>query len=165
MSFQGEQSKSAELKGIKAPRKFAWGGTVGGAILFALSIVFITGGLELGLGSPLRLGTGAFPFLTGVLLATLALAICIQELRGSGLDRTPDWISFLAISAALAVFAGTADRAGLVPATFLTVIVASLPDRNLTFIGKAILGGAVSLASWALFIEALNLPFKPFVAF
>ena len=46
----------------------------------------------------------------------------------------------VAICAALAVFAVTAERIGLVPAAFLTVIVASLPDRSLPFRGKAILG-------------------------
>ena len=125
----------------------------------------MVGGWQLGLGVPTRLGTGAFPFLTGAILAILATVICIEERRGDGIAETPDWIAFLAISAALAVFAVTADRIGLVPGTFLTVIVASLPDRSLPLLGKAILGCIVAVACWVLFIETLNLPFKPFVGF
>ena len=139
-----------------------WGGEIGGAILFFLSIIFMVGGWQLGLGVPTRLGTGAFPFLTGLLLAILAVLICIEERRGDGIAERPDWIAFLAISASLAIFAVTADLIGLVPGVFLTVIVASLPDRSLSLPGKAILGCIVAVACWLLFIEALNLPFKPF---
>jgi len=142
-----------------------WGGETGGAILLVLSLIFMVGGWQLGLGVPTRPGTGAFPFLTGAILAILAVFICIEERRGDGLAEMPDWIAFLAICSALAVFALTADRIGLVPGTFLTVVVASLPDRSLPFLGKAILGGIVAMACWGLFIEALNLPFKPFVGF
>ena len=79
--------------------------------------------------------------------------------------ETPDWIALLAISTALAVFALSAERIGLVPAAFLSVVVASLPDRSLSLPGKAVLGCIVALACWGLFIELLNLPFKPFTGF
>ncbi len=142
-----------------------WGGEIGGLILLVLSGIFVVGGWQLGLGVPTRLGTGAFPFVTGLVLAVLALVICIEERRGDGIAERPDWIAFAAISASLAVFAVTADRIGLVPGTFLTVLVASLPDRTLSPIGKAILGVVVALGCWGLFVELLNLPFNPFIGF
>lgn len=140
-----------------------WGGEIGGLILLLLSIIFMVGGWQLGLGVPTRLGTGAFPFFSGLLLAILSIAICIQERRGDGIAEKPDWIALLAICAGLAVFAITADRIGLVPGAFLTVVVASLADNSLSLKAKATLGCIVSLACWGLFIELLNLPFKPFV--
>ncbi len=139
-----------------------WGGEIGGLILLAVSIVFIVGGWQLGLGVPRRLGTGAFPFLTGLVLAVLATAICIVERRGDGLAEMPDWVSAMAICAALAVFAVTVGRIGLVPGVFLTVIVASLPDRSLSWPGKAALGLGVGLGCWLVFVELVNLPIKPF---
>ncbi|MEO9275160.1 2-oxo-4-hydroxy-4-carboxy-5-ureidoimidazoline decarboxylase [Marinomonas sp. 5E14-1] len=142
-----------------------WSGVIGGGVLFIISVVFVIGGIELGLGSPFRLGTGAFPFITGLILGALSLAICFYELRGDGLSSTPDWIGSAAICAALAVFALTAERLGLVPAAFLTVFVASLPERNLSLVSKTVLGSCVGIACWILFIELLNLPFKPFVGF
>ncbi len=165
--MKSEDNKLAppEAKDIDEQRALGWGGEIGGAILLVLSIIFMVGGWQLGLGVPTRLGTGAFPFLTGAILAILAVFICIEERRGDGIVETPDWIAFVAICTALAVFALTADRIGLVPGTFLTVVVASLPDRSLSLLGKAILGCIVALACWVLFIEALNLPFKPFVGF
>jgi len=165
--MESEDTKLAPPEATKIDHHstLGWGGEIGGAILLVLSIIFMIGGWQLGLGVPTRLGTGAFPFLTGAVLAVLATVICIEERRGDGIAETPDWIACLAICAALAVFALTADRIGLVPGTFLTVIVASLPDRSLPLLGKAILGCIVALACWALFIELLNLPFKPFVGF
>lgn len=140
-----------------------WGGEIGGLALLALSVVFMIGGWQLGLGVPTRLGTGAFPFVTGAILAVLSAVICVQERRGDGIAETPDWVELFAICAALAVFASTADRLGLVPAVCLTVIVASLPDRTLPLGGKVMLGLVVALGCWAVFIELLNLPLKPFL--
>lgn len=146
-------------------KALGWPGEIGGALLFGLSLIFMVGGWQLGLGVPTRLGTGAFPFMSGALLAILASAICIKERSGRGKAETPDWIALLAICAALAVFAVSVDRIGLVPGVILTIIVASLPDRSLSFLGKVMLGSVVSLACWGLFIELLNLPFKPFATF
>jgi len=165
MDSENKKPATPEVDKIDDHSALGWGGEIGGAILLVLSIIFVVGGWQLGLGVPTRLGTGAFPFLTGAILAILAVFICIEERRGDGIAETPDWIAFLAICTALAVFALTADRIGLVPGTILTVVVASLPDRSLPFLGKAILGCIVALACWGLFIETLNLPFKPFAGF
>lgn len=140
-----------------------WGGEIGGVLLFALSVIFMVGGWQLGLGVPTRLGIGAFPFVTGAVLAVLSIFICIAERKGDGLAEVPDWVGLVAIAAALAVFAISVERIGLVPGVFATVIVASLPDRSLSFLGKALLGVVVALACWGVFIKLLNLPFKPFV--
>lgn len=146
----------------KPKATFGTGGELGGLLLLLLSIIFIVGGWQLGIGVPTRLGTGAFPFITGVTLSILAVFIVLADRRGAGLAEVPDWIALLAIASALAVFAITVDRVGLVPGVFLTVIVASFPDRSLSIFGKAALGGGVALACWLVFIEGLNLPFKPF---
>lgn len=157
---EGDEATEADAHGA-----LGWGGEIGGALLIVLSLIFIVGGWNLGLGVPTRLGTGAFPFATGLILAILSFAICVQERHGDGIAETPDWVACLAICAALAVFAISAERIGVVPGIFLTVIVASLPDRSLSLVGKAALGGVVAVACWLLFIELLNLPIKPFVGF
>lgn len=161
-------TEPSNLQGQPAPpkgssRAQSWGGEIGAVALFALSLIFIFGGLKLGLGSFFRLGTGAFPFISGSILAVLAIFVGLHEWRSKGLSHPPDWISFLAIVAAIAIFASTADRLGLVPAVFMSVIIASFPDRSLSLMGKAILGAIVSAACWVLFIRLLNLPFKAFV--
>ncbi|UWQ17767.1 tripartite tricarboxylate transporter TctB family protein [Jannaschia sp. M317] len=140
----------------------AYLGALGGVGLFALALVFILGGVDLGVGSPRRLGTGAFPVLTGGILALLALAVIAADLRDRSDAERPDWISFVAIGAALAVFALTVGRIGLVPGVFLTVITASLPDPSLRFPGKMALAALVGVACWGLFIGVIGLPFDAF---
>lgn len=140
----------------------AYLGALGGLALLILSIVFIVGGYELGVGSPRRLGTGAFPVITGFILAVLSLTVIAGDLKNTSDAERPDWISFAAIGAALAVFALTVGRIGLVPGAFLTVITASVPDPSLPIPGKIVLGAVVSLACWALFIGVIGLPFAAF---
>lgn len=132
-------------------------------VLAGLSVIFMWGGVGLGLGSPFRLGTGAFPFFSGLILLGFSVALILPTRE----EKRPaaDWISFCAICGALAVFASTTDRLGLIPGAFLTIVVASLPDNSLSWRGKLILAGVVSLASWVLFIRLLNLPFQAFAAF
>ena len=146
--------------GARPPHAYL--GALGGVGLLALSIVFIVGGYELGVGTPRRLGTGAFPVITGLILAVLSLVVIAADMRDTSEAERPDWISFAAIGAALAVFALTVGRIGLVPGAFLTTVTASLPDPSLPIFGKFLLGAVVSLASWALFIGLIGLPFEPF---
>ncbi|TYC80102.1 tripartite tricarboxylate transporter TctB family protein [Stappia sp. BW2] len=164
-SNEPEDNGQGELAADSPAGATGWGGEIGGVLLLVLSVIFMVGGWQLGLGVPTRLGTGAFPFATGAVLAVLALAIVIAERKGDGLAERPDWIGLLAISASLAVFAIVVDRLGLVPGVFATVVVASLPDRNLSLRGKALLGIIVALGCWGVFIELLNLPIKPFLEF
>lgn len=143
----------------------AWLGALGGLALLALSLVFIVGGYQLGVGSARRLGTGAFPAVTGFVLAILSLAIIAADLRDTSDAERPDWISFGAIGAALAIFALTVGRIGLVPGVFLTTVTASLPDPSLPFFGKLVLGAVVAVGCWGLFIGLIDLPVRAFVGF
>lgn len=143
---------------------YRWGNLIGGILLLLLSIVFIVGGWRLGLGQPTRLAPGAFPFITGLLLTGLAAAIILVEVfQKNPLAETPDWMSVGAIVAALAVFAASVERLGLLPSVFLTVVVASLPDKNLPLWRKAALGVGLALVCWLIFVKGLNLPFKAIV--
>lgn len=141
----------------------AYLGALGGAGFLALSIIFIVGGFELGVGAPRRLGTGAFPVITGFILALLSMGVIAADLQDTSDVERPDWISFVAIGGALAVFALTVGRIGLVPGIFLTTIAASLPDPSLKFPGKMALAAVVALACWGLFIGLIGLPFDAFV--
>lgn len=148
-----------------AHRPHAYMGALGGAGLLALGITFIVGGYELGVGSPRRLGTGAFPVITGAILAILSLAVIASDLRNTADAERPDWLSFAAIGAALAVFALTVGRLGLVPGVFLTTVTASLPDPSLPFLGKLALAALVAISCWALFIGLIGLPLDAFGGF
>ena len=140
----------------------AWLGALGGVALLGLSVIFVIGGFRLGVGTPRRLGTGAFPVLTGLALGVLSVAVIVMDLRDTSDAERPDWISFAAIGAALAVFAVTVERVGLVPSVLMTIFTASLPDPTLRLTGKLVLGVIVALGCWGLFIGLLDLPFRAF---
>lgn len=146
-------------------RRPSWSNAVGGVALLAVALIFVIGGVQIGLGSPIRLGAGAFPALTGLVLGGLALGIIVEALTEPFTPERPDWVSFVGISASLAVFSVVAPRFGLIPAVFLATITASLPDRSLAMPGKIVLALAMSAIGWGVFIELLDLPFKSFRGF
>lgn len=136
---------------------------LGGGVLLVLGLLFVLGGFGQGVGTTGRLGTGAFPVLSGLTLALLAIAIIVIDCKAQEDNTEPaDWTSFLAIGAALIAFAVVADPFGLVPAVFLATVVASVPDRTLHILGKLVLATVVSLACWGIFIGLLDLPFRAF---
>ena len=145
-----------------ADRPQSYVGALGGIGLLALGLVFVIGGYGLGFGSPQRLGTGAFPMITGIVLAVLAIVVIVADLRDASRAESPDWVSFVAIGGALAVFALTVGRLGLVPGVFLTILAVTLPDPALRLPGKIALGAVVALACWGLFIGLIGLPFDAF---
>lgn len=91
-----DNTRNPVTPAAEAHGALGWGGEIGGVLLLILGIIFMVGGWQLGLGVPTRLGTGAFPFVSGALLAVLAVVICIEERRGDGIDTgnrfaTPGW--------------------------------------------------------------------------
>ena len=64
MDSENKKLATPEVDKIDDHSALGWGGEIGGAMLLVLSIIFMVGGWQLGLGVPTRLGTGAFPFLT-----------------------------------------------------------------------------------------------------
>lgn len=143
----------------------AWSNAVGGIALLTVALIFVIGGVRIGLGTPIRLGAGAFPAMTGLLLGGLAIGVIYEALTKPFTPERADWVSFVGISASLAVFSVVAPRFGLVPAVFLATVTASLPDRSLPLPGKIGLALVMSAIGWGLFIEVLDLPFKAFRGF
>ena len=118
---------------------------------------------EYPMGSAVRMGPGYFPYLLGILLALLGVAICIKSLLIHG-ERIES-VNLRALSlvlGAVAVFAGTIESAGIVIATALLVGVgaAASPESRLREVVVLI----VFLLALAVgvFTYALGLPFKLF---
>lgn len=159
-NLRGETSKGLAADPPRARRRLCWLGALGGGALCALAAVFVLGGVDLGVGSARRLGAGAFPFLSGLVLAVISLGVALADLRDWRPAERPDWVFFAAVGGALAVFALVVERFGLIPAVFLAAVTASLPDRSMPWAMKAVLGLVVALASWGLFIGLLDLPLQ-----
>ena len=115
------------------------------------------------MGSAVRMGSGYFPYLLGILLALLGVAICIKSLviRGERIEAASPR-ALLLVLGAVGVFAATIEIAGIVIATVLLVGVgaAASPESRLREVVVLI----VFLLALAVgvFTYGLGLPFKIF---
>lgn len=111
-----------------------------GLLLIVLGLGAATEGYRHALGTLQQLGPGALPFLLGLLLAGLGVAIAgtagqaplrkelpiAGEPEGAGAE----WRGWIAITGSVAAFIGLAAYGGMVPATFACVLLAALGDRG-----------------------------------
>ena len=115
------------------------------------------------MGSAVRMGPGYFPYLLGILLALLGVAICIKSLviRGERIEAASPR-ALLLVLGAVGVFAATIEIAGIVIATVLLVGIgaAASPESRLREVVVLI----VFLLALAVgvFTYGLGLPFKIF---
>lgn len=87
----------------------------------------------LNIGVAVRMGPGYFPFLLGLLLVALGVAIAVGSLfRRLGPIGTIPWRAIGPIAAAPAVFAFTVEGLGLLAATAITCLVASYASPGVT---------------------------------
>jgi hypothetical protein len=119
-------------------------------------------------GSITRLGPGFVPFWLGIILAVIGLVIAAAALLASAVESghrppVPDLRAAACIIAALLLFVFLAGRFGLVPASFVLVLVSALGDRNQTWKGASLLALLVTAAGVGLFSYALGLPFRLFI--
>ena len=115
------------------------------------------------MGSAVRMGPGYFPYLLGILLALLGVAICIKSLviRGERIEAASPR-ALLLVLGAVGVFAATIEIAGIVIATVLLVGVgaAASPESRLREV--AVLIVFLLALAVGVFTYGLGLPFKIF---
>lgn len=140
---------------------------LGGALLIALGLA-LTGYCvaQYDLGSLRRLGTGAYPALSGGVLALLGLCIALPAtLRGArpGRIALPPLRASLAVLGGIAAFALLCRPFGLAPAIAALVCLASLAGTERpTLRGLAAMITALCLLAWAVFGLGLSLGLRMF---
>ncbi|HWL82017.1 MAG TPA: tripartite tricarboxylate transporter TctB family protein [Roseomonas sp.] len=117
----------------------------GGLILCALGAATALQGQAYHLGTLNRMGPGFMPTALGVLLFVVGLALLVAcAMRRDGAPSTmpplpsaeetiplrAEWRGWLCICAGVLIFAALAEPVGLIPATFASVIVTAMGDRE-----------------------------------
>jgi hypothetical protein len=126
------------------------------------------GGVSYKVGTLTRMGAGFFPLALGVLLIVLGLLIAGNAWRGQaevGLlagqgDRSgsrAEWRGWLCILAGIGSFTIIGPYGGLLPATFTTVFISALGDRDNTFVSALALATLMSVIAVVVFWWALQL--------
>lgn len=134
---------------------------VGGALLTALGLfVALYAYNHYPLGSMARIGPAAYPMGLGVLLSALGLAIALPAWKRRADSPLVQLRSAGLVLMSILAFAFTLRPLGLVAATFTTVVISSLADRETTWQFRLVLAAAISLLTVLIFRVALGMPLR-----
>lgn len=134
----------------------------GGVVLLLFATVFLSGALDLRLGTAQRMGPGYLPLSLSILLIVISLVIITQAFTSMEQPEVGNWRPFVVISASLLVFAATIQRVGLVPSVIITTMVATLASSELRLIAKIALAIVLSVFCWLVFLRGLGMTIPPF---
>lgn len=132
--------------------------------LLSFGLLFMTLAYGYGLGSPLELGPGFFPFLfAGIMVALIAGDLVITTRAA---DEDPlDGVSLrrlILVCASLASFGLLLNRTGFVPAVFVATFIATRAEEGVSWRVSALYTAGLTAASYALFIRLLGIPVTAF---
>jgi hypothetical protein len=130
-----------------------------GGIFFVIGGAFVVGSLGYELGTPLRMGPGAFPVLVGAIVAALGLAIVVKGLVAGEVitfGRIP-WRAVAAITAALLFFGFTVRRIGFVPASLVTALLTTLASTRVRPVMAVAVAAGLTAAATLIFVIGLQL--------
>ena len=116
------------------------------------------------LGTPAAMGPGFFPTMLGGVLAALGAAIGLAAWRRTRPEAAPQPKprAMLAVTAGILAFALTVRVLGFVPSAFLLVLCVGMADATNHLPRLLLLGAALTLLSWAIFVFGLGMPLSAF---
>lgn len=112
------------------------------------------------IGSLNRMGPGYFPVALGFVLAFLGLLVVLPALGRPGHVPKVNWKSLFIIIGSIVLFGATLRFLGIVLATMITVLVASLADDEITWRGRAMLAAVVAPLVYLIFIFGLGMTIR-----
>lgn len=127
-----------------------------GALGAYLSSRFVFGALT-------KMGPGFLPTVLSYLLMTVGAFVTIRSFafKGGGAIQPSRVRPQALIVAAIVLFALMIERVGLMPTVFVVLIVASFAAEEVKIRDAVVLGAAMSLACYLVFIVLLGLPLRP----
>ncbi len=139
-----------------------------GMLMTLLGIGVTFNSTSYNLGTLMHMGPGMFPFLLGIVLTGLGLAIF-----GTGLvtplgedehilPKNKEWRGWGCILAGPILFIIFGEFLGMAPATFACVFVSALGDREATLKTSFLLAAGITFFGVLLFSYVLQIPFPIF---
>jgi Na+/melibiose symporter-like transporter len=130
---------------------------IGGLLLIALGIFVIYYSQRYDFGTPARMGPGFFPTVLGWMLAGVGLLVALPAWFRPGPKVVVQWKNALFVLGAIVLFALLLRNAGLIVATLVAAFVGSLADKEITWVGRAVVSIGVTAVTWAIFIVGLSI--------
>jgi hypothetical protein len=134
---------------------------VGGALLILFGLAFALFAISrYPLGTIARMEPGMFPAIVGFLLAAIGAVIVVPAIfrqRVHEAERSAAPLTVLSVLGGIVGFGVVITMFGMVPAVYFLVVVATLPDRRLSWLGKVALASAIAVLVVAIFRFGLSL--------
>ena len=130
---------------------------VGGLALTALGTFAAIYAQKYEFGDLNRMGPGYFPVALGIILALLGLLIAIPAFKRKGEPIEVKWKTLSLVLGSIVAFALTLKVLGLILATSLAVIMASMADNDTTWKSRMLLAIGVSAITYVIFGFALGM--------
>lgn len=130
---------------------------IGGLGLAAVGLFAVVYGQRYEFGDLNRMGPGYFPVALGAMLAALGVLIAIPAFFRRGEPITVAWKTFALIMASILVFAFTLKLLGLVLASALAVIVATLADNTSGWKWRLLTAAGIALVTYLVFRLGLGM--------
>ena len=140
----------------------------GALMLLALGAAVFAMGLGYRMGTLNRMGAGFIPVVLGVLMMGVGIVLGVtaaapgeeqiaHPLPGDGTHKGPEWRGWLCILGGVLAFVVLGQYGGLMPATFGSVFVSAMGDRNNTVKGAALLSAILTVFCLIVFHYGLSL--------
>ena len=135
-----------------------------GLIFIALGGAFaIKASVDLKIGNAFRMGPGYFPLLLGGLLVALGAAIIFQKSRETLAEPRPLPVrGIVMLTLSILVFGVTIERWGLLPASALSALAATLAARGVRPAYVLCVAGGLTVFCIVIFRYGLDLPMPLF---
>jgi hypothetical protein len=144
------------MKSALGKNKDFWAGTM--LIVIGAAALFIA--RDYRFGSALRMGPGFFPTILSVILIAFGVCITAVGLRsGEKIQGNLSLRAFLLLPLSLVLFGVLMDLAGFIPALAVLVFVSAASGREFKSMEVLLLTTVLTVASVALFIWGLGLPY------
>ena len=102
-----------------------------GLMFIGFGLVALYFGQKLALGTPVRMGPGYVPRMLSLIMMSLGAVICIVALVAGGeLVEKPKWKPITLVTLGIVCFALLFERAGLIPALVVLILIASLAGEE-----------------------------------
>jgi hypothetical protein len=130
-----------------------------GAVFAGFGLAFAVTSTTYDIGTPLRMGPGFFPLVLGGILVVLGALIAVTgyiAANGSEIGTIP-WRALVLLVGSLLVFGFTVRDLGLVPALFVSVLLATFAGRGVRLVSALVIAASLTVLSVLIFVYALQL--------
>lgn len=130
---------------------------IGGLFLLALGLFFAIYAQRYSFGTLNRMGPGFFPIVLGVIMGLLGLLIAVPAWFRGGNGPEVNWKTMSIVIGSVVLFGATLQSVGLMLASMITVVVASLADNDITWRTRAYMALGVAPIIYVIFVFGLGM--------